>query len=156
MSVQRGQDAKVLRSSCGLFGADHVGEVGDVDFDVFYANAVSPHTELTVSAVDAGGPKCEVELSVRADEVPQGGSAQRRSVMVEGDPGGLGGTYARIELLERARQPAEVGRVVVRGYIDVSGGSDGRLLRDCRERTDDDVANCVSVENLEDRRRVEV
>lgn len=102
MSVQRGQNAKVLRSSCGLFGADHISEIGDVDFDVFDAHAMGPFRELTVAALDAGGPEREVKLAVGANQVPQVGSAQRRRVMVKADPFEVRGPYARIELRERA------------------------------------------------------
>src|SRR6266849_156983 len=89
----------------------------------------------------------DVELAVRADQVPHLGRRQGCGIVTERQPVRYSlGPDSRAELLQRKRQPGQVFLACLRREIDVSSCWYRGLLCDSGEGADDDVAHLVPVQ----------
>src|SRR5580658_4417446 len=83
MAVEEREYLKILWASCGLFRGNDIIEVSDGDFYSVDQHFVGPSNQVPEAACKAARPKGDVELSVRADQVPEVSTSQRFGVVIE-------------------------------------------------------------------------
>src|ERR1019366_1840888 len=156
VAVKNREYLKIFWSSCSLFRRDDIIEVSDGDFYSVHHHFVGPNNQVSEAACKAARPKGDVELPVRADQVPEVSPHQRFTVVVERETARHGvGANQSPQLFEGSRQAIEIVGGRVRSEVDISRCGNWGLLCDGGERADHYEMHTVTVEHIDDRGCIE-